>query len=83
MSGLLWYLVSRVSDLLWFYCICKKTVILVRFEVTLLETKYIAREIVNKRSLSVKNRAFQGPTKTHPSSMSETAKKNKECPLLD
>ena len=36
----------------------KKTVIFVRFEVTLLETECIACEIVNKRSLNVKNRAF-------------------------
>ena len=47
--------------------------ILVRFEVTLLETKYIACEIVNRRSLNVKNRVFRGPTKTHPSGMSGTA----------
>ena len=55
------------------YDICKKTVILVRFEVTLLETKYIACKIVNKGSLNVKNRAFRGLTKTHPSGMSKTA----------
>ena len=54
------------------YEICKKAVILVRFKVTLLETKYIACEIVNKRSLNVKNCAFRGPSKTQPSGMSET-----------
>ena len=58
------------------YDICKKTVILVRFEVTLLETKYIACEVVNKRSLNVENRAFRGPTKMHPSGTSETAVPN-------
>ena len=53
--------------------ICKKTVILVRFEVTLLETKYIAYKIANKRSLNVKNGSFWGPAKTHSSGMSKTA----------
>ena len=48
-------------------------VILASFEATLLETKYIACKIVNKRSLNIKNRAFREPNKTHPSGMSETA----------
>ena len=39
----------------------------------MLETKYIACKIVNKWSLNIKNREFRGPTKTHPSGMSETA----------
>ena len=40
---------------------CKKTVILASFEATLLETKYIACKIVNKRSLNIKNHEFRGP----------------------
>ena len=47
--------------------------ILVRFNLTLLETKYIACKIVNKRSLNIKIRAFRELNKTHPSGMSKIA----------
>ena len=47
--------------------------ILVYSEATLLETKYIACKIINKRSLNTKNREFQAPNKMHPSAMSEYA----------
>ena len=57
----------------WLYNIYKKTVILVIFEETLLETKYIASGNVNKRSLKVNNNVDWGPTKTQPSGMSKTA----------
>ena len=55
------------------YDICKKIVILARFESTLLETKYIACKIFNMRSLNIIICEFRGPTKTHSSGMSETA----------
>ena len=45
--------------------------ILAYFEATLLETKYIASKMFNNRSLNIKNRAIQWPTKTHPSGMSK------------
>ena len=53
---------SNFGDNRWHVCrclydICKKTMILVWFEVTLLETKYKMSEIVNKRLLKVKNSA--------------------------
>ena len=64
------------------YDICKKTVILVQFELTLLETKCIACEIVNKRSLNMKNRPFRGPTKTHPSGISKTAVRERDDSIL-
>ena len=51
----------------------EETVILAKLQATLLKTKYIACEIVNKRSLNTTNRADWGPNKMHPSGMSETA----------
>ena len=50
-----------------------ETVILAGFEATLLETKYIVCKIANMLSLNIKNCAFRGPHKTHPSGMSEIA----------
>ena len=45
--------------------------ILALLKAFLLESKYIACEIVSKRSLNIKIRAFREPNKMHSSDMSE------------